>query len=468
MSVARNSQPRLQQLQQIRCFEYLIDPVAMAKQEKKKKKKKGSSSWKPSYRLVDRANVRVAGGRGGKGSLSMKQIRRKYKLKPDGGHGGNGGSVILVADPDETSLRWSNPHVQAENGTNGTSQDCAGRNGQNLILRVPCGVIVKRVLDYDEIWDEKAEMVIKPDDRQIADEWEEVDLENASEESDAVSPTAFGGFQFDDDEEYEQRRHEDRETVVLADLDEPGSNIMVARGGRGGYGSSVYASENGALPDANVLIQNAKPEPGEVTFLELELKLIADLGLVGFPNAGKSSLLRAMSRATPEVAPYPFTTLHPLLGCIDYRDGFRARVADIPGLIDGAAEGRGKGHDFLKHVERTKALVYIVDAAGVDYRDPLEDLHILAREIASYGDGSLLERRALVVANKIDLIPRDRLHDILQSISEGAEDLGIRMDHDVLAVSAGVSGEGLGDLSRAIRKVLTSTNLDRSEERFQA
>ena len=192
--------------------------------------------------------------------------------------------------------------------------------------------------------------------------------------------------------------------------------------------------------------------------------MIADIGLVGFPNAGKSSLLRAMSAATPEVAPYPFTTLHPLMGCIEYRDGYRVKAADIPGLIDGASSGRGKGHDFLRHVERTKALLYMVDAAGVDLRNPIDDLKILAKELRSYGDGSLLERRALIVANKVDLLHNDRVSEILVALHETATELGIRFEHEVMAISAGVSGVGLGVLSKAIRDIVSKSELDRKIE----
>lgn len=168
-----------------------------------------------------------------------------------------------------------------------------------------------------------------------------------------------------------------------------------------------------------------------------------------------------MSAATPEVAPYPFTTLHPLIGVIEYRDGFAVKAADIPGLIDGAADGRGKGHDFLRHVERTKALLYIVDAASVDFRNPVDDLRILAKELASYGDGSLMERRALVVANKVDLLHVDHTAELLVMIQEAAIELGIRFEHDVMAISAGVTGVGLGDLSKAIRDVVSSSEADR-------
>lgn len=446
-----------------RCFEYLVDPAKLSEANQRNKKKLKSST--PSYKFIDRSRLLVQGGRGGKGSLSTHILKRKHRLRPDGGHGGNGGSIVLVADPNEQTLTRSHPHIAAENGSNGTSQACHGSTGKNRIIRVPAGVVVKRVLNNDEIWDEASRTVRKL-------HWEG---DAVNEESDYVMgvdgepefslqeevSAGFQGFGGQNDECDEFTPKQDRKVVVLADLDGPGAHLVVAKGGRGGLGTCWYASQHGALPDARFLTKNAQPEDGEVVSLELELKLIADIGLVGFPNAGKSSLLRAMSAATPEVAPYPFTTLHPLIGCIEYRDGFRVRAADIPGLIDGASDGRGKGHDFLRHVERTKALLYIVDAAGVDYRNPINDLRILAKELASYGDGSLIERRALVVANKVDLLHEDHVTELMSSIHDAATELGIRFVHDVMGISAGVTGVGLGGLSKAIREIVNSTEADR-------
>jgi len=247
----------------------------------------------------------------------------------------------------------------------------------------------------------------------------------------------------------------EREKVTVADLDKPGSYIVIASGGRGGVGNSAYAKRQYAPHILTKAAEKSRGVPGEEVFLELELKLIADIGLVGFPNAGKSSLLAAMSKAQPAIAPYPFTTLHPLVGCVEYRDGFRALVADVPGLIDGAAEGRGRGHSFLKHLERTKALLYIVDAAGVDGRDPVDDLEVLVDEIISYGDGDMMTRPALVVANKLDLILDNELRtEILQALSDVATDKGILFNNEVLGISAGVSGEGLGCLSKSIRSLV--------------
>jgi GTPase len=461
---------------QYRCFgfEYLIDPVKIANEANERKKRdKSKKSARPSYKFIDRSRLVVQGGRGGKGSLSTHILTRKHRIVPDGGHGGNGGSVIIVADPNEQTLTRSHPHVAAGNGENGTSQGCHGASGKNRIVRVPRGVVVKRVLQSNEFWDpvagtarqlqwetaSKSEYIMGPDG----------EPEFSLREQISAGFQGFGSDDYDtDDDDHDgddnnmgTSQQEQRRTVILGDLDESGAHLVVAKGGQGGMGTCIFASHHGALPDARYLTQTAQPADGEVVYLELELKLIADIGLVGFPNAGKSSLLRAMSAATPEVAPYPFTTLHPLIGCIEYRDGLQVRAADIPGLIDGASEGRGRGHDFLRHIERTKALLYIVDAAGVDFRNPIDDLCILAKELESYGDGSLMDRRALVVANKVDLLLEEQVADLCDGLRDTAESLGIRMSHDVFAISAGVTGAGLGYLSKAIRDIVDVSEADR-------
>lgn len=460
---------------QTRCINF--DDLIINPRRVEKKKPISKKSAKPSFRLVDVTRVRVEGGHGGKGSLSM-HILNGYKRKPDGGHGGNGGSVILVADERHHSLKWSHPHVQAPNGKNGSSSEMFGRNGENLIVRVPCGVVVKRVLEPHEEWDPVNQKVVThhTNDTEFVQEFVEESADelydNMDDDVDVrklsagleidVHPEGQSGANAADnyDSDSDEIDDKQRKTITLADLDEPGAHIMVARGGSGGFGTCIFAKQHGPLPDESILRKNAVAKPGEKAFLELELKLIADLGLVGFPNAGKSSLLRAMSRATPEVAPYPFTTLHPMIGCIEYADGFQVRTADIPGLIGGASEGRGKGHDFLRHIERTKALLYIVDAAGVDYRNPIEDLRILADELGSYGDGSLLNRRALIVANKVDLLHREEVLQITERLQDVAEDAGIISNDEVIAVSAGVTGYGLDKLSRAIRNVVMLGDTD--------
>lgn len=427
----------------------------------------------------------------------MFQIARKHKRRPDGGHGGNGGSVVIVADPNEQSLRWTHPHVVAEAGAHGGSNKKLGRKGKNTILRVPCGVVVRRVLEFDEEWDEQTKMVRKlhvpetdadadgvmeekepawgvdtrfrhrtPNQPYLASNDYDSDEAESDDDDDDDDSVPYVDYLTEDELLSSSSSSSapafvpwgDREKVVVAQLDEPGSHVVVARGGRGGTGSGSFASHHGPLPPLEVLSKYATPESGESAFLELELKLIADVGLVGFPNAGKSSLLAAMSRATPHIAPYPFTTLNPLVGYIDYRDGFRVCAADIPGLIAGASEGRGRGHDFLRHLERTKALLYIVDAAGVDGRNPVEDLKILIDELAAYGDGSMLDRNALVVANKVDLLDETKYEDVVQGLEAVIHEAGLHTSGDILGISAGVSGVGLSSLSRAIRDIVVKSS----------
>ena len=427
----------------------------------------------------------------------MFHIGRKRKRRPDGGHGGNGGSVVIIADPKEQSLRWTRPHVTAQAGTAGGSQGKNGRNGKNVILRVPTGTMVRRVLDFDEYYDIETKQITKIVDY-IANHTGEEDMyggQSGSPDDDGDYPDSFrdlqsqvqsqGGYlasldydsdeedddlSFNYDENGEPTQHSftawgEQERVEIADLDTPGSHVVVAKGGRGGYGNISFASINGPLPPPETIAEYAEPEVGETCRLELELKLIADIGLVGFPNAGKSSLLSATSRATPYIAPYPFTTLNPLVGYIEYKDGFRVCAADVPGLIAGASKGKGKGHDFLRHLERTKALLYIVDAAGIDGRDPIDDFEILIDELSAYGDGDMLNRRCLVVANKVDLLLEDERDEIYLKLQEKAEEAGIRMETDVLGISAGATGEGLPLLTKAIRNTVLSSEQELQKEK---
>ena len=484
-----------------------------------------------TYKFVDRARIRAVGGAGGNGSMSNRHVGR-YKKRPDGGHGGDGGAVILVADQNEQTLGMSVHHYAGEDGGHGGANQMNGRKGRNRIVRVPCGVVVRRVLDFDEVWDGEEGLARKltmdedgidhhgeyqsggsedeDTDEDVGDSDSDSDSDLDDDGSDYVSDYGRGDDYVDDDDDsddYDEhgddQKHEEasfvntgvkgpdgmyhwqpedsasneedewisstadmygqeREQVVIADLDKPGSFVVLTRGGRGGTGNMAYAKRQ---HNPEVLARAGERRVGgqtEAVHLELELKLIADLGLVGFPNAGKSSLLAAMSMAKPEIAPYPFTTLHPLVGTVRYRDGFRVVAADVPGLIGGASEGRGRGHDFLRHLERTKALLYIVDAAGVDGRDPVEDLRVLADEIGSYGDGDMLERPALLVANKTDLIQEDEeIEAILFDLAVAAEELGIEHRGDVLGISAGVTGEGLAVLSRKMRTAVEEAEVNR-------
>lgn len=442
-----------------------------------KKKRQGG---RPAYRFVDKIRLRAVAGLGGKGCLSMQGLKQGHKKRPDGGHGGRGGHVILVADPKKQTLRLSHHVIVAEKGEMGSSKQQNGRAGKNKIIRVPCGVVVRKILEYNEELDPTSGTVIRLEDEvdqhvddrgygnnygfELPEFYEDVDLFEADQNDlndtfnykrdDNLTPLP-NVISYDDETTLEK---ESRQKVVLSDLDTPGSWLVVARGGHPGRGNCDFAKMNGPPPDPMFQMDRAKPGEGETAYLELELKLIADVGLVGFPNAGKSSLLAAMSRATPEIAPYPFTTLHPFVGVIEYRDGIKVRVADVPGLVEGASEGRGRGHDFLRHIERNKALLYIVDSAGCDGRDPLEDLKILAQELSSYDNGDLLSMPALVVANKVDLLSANQQRELLIDLGNVAKELGIRSSSEVVGISAGVSGEGLAVLSRTIREMVINTS----------
>lgn len=465
--------------------------------KKNEKRQRGTNS-KQSYRFVDRTRIKVTGGSGGNGSLSVYKISRGHKRRPDGGHGGHGGSVIIVADPNEQSLRWTQPHVFGKDGVHGQGQEKHGRNGRNTILRVPCGVIVRRILDVDEYLCEETKEVKKlvpaKSNDDIDDFSDSMEDEAWNSKYESTSNPSAGGYlasndydsdeEDDDDEDFNHDDSDsddnnpdsyhyyddihaspnlssyvawgDQEKVDIADLDLPGSHVVVARGGRGGFGSSIFASRGGPMPPPDVLARYAKPKPGETARLELELKLIADVGLVGYPNAGKSSLLAATSRATPHIAPYPFTTLNPLVGHIEYRDGFRVVMCDVPGLISGASEGRGQGTDFLRHLERTKALLYVVDAAGVDGRDPATDFGSLIHELSQYANGDMLQRKCLVVANKVDLLHPEEREAVVETLREMSREAGLVLAEDVFGISAGVTGEGLGRLTKSIRQIIMS------------
>eukprot|EP00797_Seminavis_robusta_P018146 Sro2717_g335380.1 GTPase Obg (324) ;mRNA; r:8-981 len=290
--------------QQQRCLSsssLFLDLSGPSSSGRNNKKKRAGTSAKPSYRFVDKLRMRTRGGEGGKGSLSLLRIGRKRKVRPDGGHGGDGGSVILFADPKTQSLRMSNPHVTAASGTNGSSQEKHGRKGKNTIVRVPCGVVVKRVLAYSETWNPETRQVQKlfgedteadydfssefsSDDDDSEDEAEDLQTTHGLDPEmigfsdwDALNRDFSDDFDHNHDEDQETDLDDDRERVTLADLDQPGSYVVVARGGKGGTGSSIFASLHGGLPDGKILTKNARPEEGEMAFLELELKLIADI-----------------------------------------------------------------------------------------------------------------------------------------------------------------------------------------------
>ncbi|MFP5417044.1 MAG: GTPase ObgE [Actinomycetes bacterium] len=325
----------------------------------------------PSF--VDRATLRVQGGNGGHGCVSVHREKFKPLGGPDGGNGGNGGSVVLRVDPDLTTLVDYHRQSQrrAANGQPGEGDHRAGANGADIVLAVPDGTVV----------------------------------------SDADTGE------------------------VLADLLGEGAEIVVAAGGRGGLGNAALATSARKAPGFALL-----GEEGEQRTILLELKVLADVGLVGFPSAGKSSLIAAISRARPKVADYPFTTLVPHLGVVVAGDTTYT-VADVPGLIEGASEGRGLGHDFLRHIERCQAIVHVIDCATYEPgRDPVSDLDVIEGELAAHG--GLEDRPRLVALNKIDIPDARELADL---VAPDLQARGLR----VFRIST-KSAEGLGALTFAM------------------
>ncbi|CAH0488886.1 unnamed protein product [Peronospora farinosa] len=318
-------------------------------------------------RFVDRIRVKATGGHGGNGCASFFS-ESAVRKRPNGGHGGAGGDVVIEANDKMQNLGNATHHFRAGAGTNGMANDSAGKRGKHFHVKVPCGTLIKRVERYER------------------------ELEN-------------GEFEIVDRME------------VVADLDKPGATFLAAKGGKPGLGNRILAGKTTTFGRLRKHMPENKTtgQPGTSQYYELELKTIADVGLVGYPNAGKSTLLSVLSRATPEIAPYPFTTLHPYVGIVEFPDTFRLSVADIPGLIDGAHRNVGLGHDFLRHIERTKILMYVLDTSGSEGRDPLEDFRHLQRELELYAPG-ISSRPSLVIANKMDeLGAEENFHRLHQS-----------------------------------------------------
>ncbi len=286
--------------------------------------------------FIDRARIFVQSGKGGDGMSSFRHEKFVPKGGPNGGDGGQGGNVVLVADRNVNTLvdfRFRRL-FKAKPGGKGEGSNKYGRNAEDLVITVPLGTIVK-------------------------------------------------------DEETGQ---------VMADLSRDGQRAIVAKGGRGGRGNWHFRTSANRTPTFA-----ERGEPGEERWLRLELKVLADVGLLGYPSVGKSSILRKVSAAQPEVAAYHFTTLNPILGVVNLPDHRSFVMADIPGLIDGASEGVGLGHDFLRHIERTKILIHVIDVSGIEGRDPIKDYEKINAELAKYSE-KLSRKQQIVAANKIDLL----------------------------------------------------------------
>lgn len=329
--------------------------------------------------FIDRVSIQFSAGKGGNGVVAWRREKFIPKGGPSGGNGGKGGSIILEADNELSSLDWFRYHriIKAENGASGGGNCRQGRSGQDLILKVPCGTLVK----------------------------------------------------------------EEKSGGILHDFTQHGERWVLCKGGRGGRGNDSFKTPTNRAPN-----QYTEGTLGETQFIELELKLIADVGLVGFPNAGKSTLISTLAGLRVKVAAYPFTTLQPNLGFIELENYKRIYIADIPGIIEGASQDRGLGLEFLRHIERTKLLIFILDASGIDGRTPSHDFRILREEIGAYNP-ELLERPYLVALNKIDT------EESSEHIKQFHHDYQFP-SHTLYEISAAY-GEGLEALLREIIKRLS-------------
>ena len=335
--------------------------------------------------FVDEVDIHVAAGNGGRGCLAFRREKRVPRGGPSGGDGGHGGSVYIVASPHTNTLinYRFHPEFTAERGEHGQGSNRTGHGGSDLELAVPVGTLV-----------------------------------------------------------YERSEDPDEAPRLLADLAHEGERVLVARGGRGGMGNARFASSTNRAP------RKVQPgEPGEEKHLTLELKLLADVGLVGFPNAGKSTLISRISAARPKIADYPFTTLTPNLGVVSLTDNRSFVVADVPGLIEGAHRGLGLGHQFLRHLERTKVLVHVIDVSGASGRDPIEDLDTLRRELALFRP-ELAAKPQIVSANKIDAVDDEAR---VKALSRRAKSLHLPF----FRISA-VTGAGVTDLLESAWKELAA------------
>jgi GTP-binding protein len=328
--------------------------------------------------FVDEVDIHVAAGDGGRGCLAFRREKRVPRGGPSGGDGGHGGSVSIVASPHTNTLIHYrfHPEFTAERGEHGQGSNRTGYTGVDLELPVPIGTLV-----------------------------------------------------------YEKADDPDDPPRLLADLAEEGQRVLVARGGRGGLGNAHFATSTNRAP------RKVQPgEPGEERNLRLELKLLADVGLVGFPNAGKSTLISRISAARPKIAAYPFTTLTPNLGVVGLSNDRSFVVADVPGLIEGAHRGLGLGHRFLRHLERTKVLVHLVDISGASGRDPVDELNTVRRELELFRP-ELAAKPQLVAANKIDALDDESR---VSGLSKRAKALGLPF----FRISA-VTGAGVPELLEA-------------------
>jgi GTP-binding protein len=386
--------------------------------------------------FVDEVQVIARAGHGGKGCVAFHRETFCPKGGPSGGNGGHGGHVILEGDRDLNNLvaQYYTSRLFAERGHPGLGKGMDGRAGKDLVVHVPCGTLVWRLAEPVTA---EAQAPGNESAGRVAGSGTNRPRVRFSGDAQAIE---FGET---------EPRHQHSEAAqsdgsgeareLVADLTEHGQQFVLCHGGRGGLGNRNFATARRQAP------RFAQPgEPGDEGRFILELRLIADVGLVGYPNAGKSTLLTAISRARPRIASYPFTTLHPQIGIVEYPDWHRVTVCDVPGLIEGAHRNVGLGHEFLRHIQRCRVLVLLLDMAGTDNREPVNDYRLLLAELELY-DPCLLEKARLVVANKMDE-PAAEAH--LRRFKRRVP--GVR----VLRMAAAF-GEGIEAFKTAMRRTLT-------------
>lgn len=340
--------------------------------------------------FVDEVKIYARAGHGGRGCVAFLRETFRPKGGPCGGNGGRGGDVILEADHDLNNLvnQFYQPRLIAEDGSHGMGKGMDGRAGRDLVVKVPCGTLVWELSPRTPPASESEGGTGAVGNRLPASSTRRPRLPAAG----SVRALEVN-LEHEPQEVFAAAGERGR---LLADLTRPGQRFVLCKGGRGGLGNRNFATARRQAP------RFAQPgEPGEEGEFLLELRLMADVGLVGFPNAGKSTLLAAVSKARPKIAPYPFTTLHPQVGIVEYPDWHRLTLCDVPGLVAGAHRNVGLGHAFLRHIRRCAGLVLLLDMAGTDNRLPWEDYQQLLAELELY-DPALLERPRLVVANKMD------------------------------------------------------------------
>ena len=389
--------------------------------------------------FIDEIKIYAQAGHGGKGCVAFHREAYVTKGGPSGGNGGRGGSVILQADHDLNNLiqQYYVSRLIAKGGEAGMGKGMDGHAGADLIIKVPCGTLVWQLPSVKPVEGESSE-----DDEEDEDEDEKPVLRASSSRRPVIRRS--GGVlaqEIDlskEDDSSESAVADSAKGELVADLTEHGQQFVLCKGGRGGLGNRNFATAARQTP------RFAQPgEPGEEGDYLFELRIMAEIGLVGYPNAGKSTLLTAISRARPKIAAYPFTTLHPQIGIVEYADWKRLTVCDVPGLIEGAHNNVGLGHEFLRHIQRCTILVLLLDMAGTDNRKPWDDYKQLLKELELY-DPALLEKSRLVVANKMDeAVAEENLKQFKKKIKKVS----------LLPISAAF-GQGMEKFKQTIREAV--------------